>query len=285
MKIVTTIAELRTELAKYRKSNKSIGCVPTMGALHEGHMDLVKKSASQNDITVVTIFVNPLQFGKNEDLESYPRRLDDDARLCEKHGATLIFSPSAASMYPENPQTYVYNEPLENLYCGAYRPGHFRGVLTVVAKLFLAVLPDHAYFGCKDYQQAYLIRKMVDDLNFPVKIVMIPTSREKSGLARSSRNEYLSKEERNAAASIYEGLFAAQEEFEDEECSVQILRTIVTGAIEHAGGKVQYVQIVSQKTLLPIQDEITEKATILVAAFFGKTRLIDNLELENSVAL
>lgn len=279
MKILKTIADLRAELAKPRKAGKTIGCVPTMGALHDGHMSLVKKSAAQNDITVVTIFVNPLQFGKNEDLDKYPRRLDEDANLCAKNGATLIFAPTMESMYDKDHMTYVYNEPLENLYCGQYRPGHFRGVLTVVAKLFLAVQPDAAYFGRKDYQQAFLIRKMTEDLNFPIKVVLIPTSREKSGLARSSRNEYLSESDRKSAAAIYEGLCAAQEEYEDGERSVSVLRTIVSGCIGHAGGKVQYVEIVSQKTLLPFSDEITEKAAILVAAHFGSTRLIDNLEL------
>jgi len=279
MKIVKTIAELRSELAQIRKAGKTIGCVPTMGALHDGHMTLVQKSAAQNDATVVTIFVNPLQFGKNEDLDSYPRRLDEDAALCEQHGATLIFAPNPTAMYPSDPQTFVCNESLENLYCGEFRPGHFRGVLTVVAKLFLAVQPDHAYFGRKDYQQAFLIRKMVDDLNFPVQVVLIPTSREASGLARSSRNEYLTRDERNAAAAIYAGLCAAQEEYAEDERSVGVLRTIVNGAIEHAGGTIQYVHIVSQETLLPIQGDISGKATILVAAFFGQTRLIDNLEL------
>lgn len=279
MKIVSTISDLRLELAKVRKAGKKIGCVPTMGALHSGHMSLVKKSASQCDFTVVTIFVNPLQFGKNEDLDKYPRRLDEDAKLCEKNGAQLIFAPTMDSMYTPEHMTFVYNESLENLYCGAYRPGHFKGVLTVVAKLFLAVQPDAAYFGRKDYQQAFLIKRMVEDLNFPIDIVLIPTSREPSGLARSSRNEFLSPQERTAAAAIYEGLKAAQEEYAEGETSVEILRTIVAGSIDHAGGKVQYVEIVSRKTLLAYQEEITEKPVILVAAFFGNTRLIDNLEL------
>ena len=279
MKIVTTITDLRTELAKHRKSGKTIGCVPTMGALHEGHMALVKKSASQNDFTVVSIFVNPIQFGKNEDLDKNPRRLDADASLCAKNGAGLIFAPTMESMYSADHQTYVYNEPLQDLYCGQYRPGHFRGVLTVVAKLFLAMQPDSAYFGRKDYQQAFMIQKMVEDLNFPIKIVIIPISREKSGLARSSRNEFLSTSDRNNAACIYQGLCAAKEEYDEGEVSVEVLRTIVRGAIDHSGGKVQFVEIVSRKTLLPITGELTEKATILVAAFFGVTRLIDNIEL------
>lgn len=279
MKIVKSIPELRKELAKIRKSGKTVGCVPTMGALHEGHMSLVKKSASQCDFTVVSIFVNPLQFGKNEDLDKYPRRIEADAALCAKHGASLIFAPTMDSMYGKDHQTYIYNEPLQNLYCGQYRPDHFRGVLTVVAKLFLAVMPDKAFFGKKDYQQAFLIRKMVDDLNFPAQVVLIPTSREKSGLARSSRNEYLSAADRSAAASIYEGLCAAKEEYAAGERNAEILRTIVSGCIDHAGGKVQYVHIVSQKTLHPLQGECAEKAAILVACHFGNTRLIDNLEL------
>ena len=279
MKIVTTIADLRTELAKHRKSGKTIGCVPTMGALHDGHMALVKKSASQCDFTVVSIFVNPLQFGKNEDLDKYPRRLEDDASLCAKHGAGLIFAPTMDSMYTADHQTYIYNEPLQDKYCGQYRPGHFRGVLTVVAKLFLAVQPDCAYFGRKDYQQAFLIQKMVDDLNFPIKVVLIPISREKSGLARSSRNEFLSAADRASAVCIYQGLCAAKEEYDEDERSVEVLRTIVRGAIDHAGGKVQFVEIVSRKTLLALTGELTEKAAILVAAYFDETRLIDNIEL------
>ncbi len=279
VKIVTTIEDLRKELAKPRKAGKTIGCVPTMGALHAGHMSIVRKSASQCDLTVVTIFVNPLQFGKNEDLDKYPRRLEADAELCAKNGAGLIFAPTMDSMYNPDHMTYVYNEPLENLYCGSYRPGHFRGVLTVVAKLFLAVQPDKAYFGRKDYQQAFLIRKMVEDLNFPVEIGLIPTSREASGLARSSRNEYLTADERTRASAIYQSLKEAQEEYEEGERSVDVLRTIVSGSIDHAGGKVQYVEIVSRKTLLPLVGELVEKPVILVAAHFGNTRLIDNLEL------
>lgn len=279
MQIVKTIPELRAALAKNRKGGKTVGLVPTMGALHEGHMALVKKSASQNDITIVTIFVNPIQFGKNEDLDKYPRRLEADAELCSKHGATMIFAPSIESMYNPDHQTYVYNEPLENLYCGQYRPGHFRGAMTVVAKLFLAAMPDKAYFGRKDYQQAFLLQKMVSDLNFPLEVVLIPTSREKSGLARSSRNEFLTPEQRASATAIYEGLCAAKEEYTEGERSVEVLRTIVRGCIDHAGGQIQFVEIVSRKTLLPLQGELTEKATILVAAFFGNTRLIDNIEL------
>ncbi|HSQ41574.1 MAG TPA: pantoate--beta-alanine ligase [Fibrobacteraceae bacterium] len=279
IKIVHTLSDLRSELAKVRKAGKSIGCVPTMGALHAGHMSLVKKSASQCAYTVVSIFVNPIQFGKNEDLDKYPRRLEADAALCAQHGARLIFAPAAKDMYDPNHQTYIYNGALENLYCGKYRPGHFRGVLTVVAKLFLAVQPDKAYFGRKDYQQAFLIRKMVSDLNFPVEVCTVPISRDKTGLARSSRNDYMTAPQRASAAAIHRGLVDARKAFLQGKRDSIALCAKVSTSIEAAGGKVQYIELVSRKTLQPLHGKIQEKVVILVAAFFGETRLIDNQEL------
>jgi len=279
MQIFKSISSLRKALNPHRQAGESIGFVPTMGALHPGHMSLVAKSAKDCDITVVSIFVNPLQFGPNEDLDQYPRRLEQDAALCAEHGATYVFAPSAPEMYPDGQQTYVNNAELESIYCGAYRPGHFQGVLTVVAKLFLIVGPTHAYFGKKDYQQAFLIRKMVTDLNFPIKVVPLPISREKSGLARSSRNEYMSPDERARAASIYSGLKSAKAAYAQGERRVASLRGLVQKSIVAAQGQVQYIEVVSKKTLAPLQGKLSEPVAILVACHFGKTRLIDNLEL------
>lgn len=281
MKIISSIQELRDALSIYRKEGKTIGLVPTMGALHSGHANLIDASVSKTDVTVVSVFVNPIQFGKNEDLDKYPRCLDKDAELAEAHGASFIFAPSAQEMYPDGePETFVRNKPLENQYCGAYRPGHFRGVLTVVAKLFLITLPDFAFFGEKDYQQVFLIEQMVKTLNFPVQIVRCPIIREESGLALSSRNAYLSEEERQNALSIYKGLLAAKAAFAKGERSETKLRNLVIQSILLQRGTVQYVEIVSAKTLEKQVGHLhDEKLVVLVASFFGKTRLIDNMEL------
>lgn len=281
MKIIQTISDLRKELLTYKKAGKTIGLVPTMGALHEGHMSLVEASAKENDVTVVSVFLNPIQFGKNEDLDSYPRRLEKDAELVALHGGTFVFAPSVSEMYPDgDPLTLVRDESMEHLYCGAYRPGHFRGVLTVVSKLFNISGADRAYFGKKDYQQAFLICRMVKDLNFPVEIRLLPIVREGSGLARSSRNEYMNAEERSAAVAISRALISAKDSFESGEKSVNALRSKIQESIAHAGGVVQYVEVASQKTLLANSTgTVDEPSVILVAAFFGTTRLIDNIEI------
>lgn len=283
MQIISTISELRETLKALRLQGKTIGLVPTMGALHEGHGSLIDASASRADVTVVSVFVNPIQFGKNEDLDKYPRRLEADAELAAAHGAAIVFAPSVEEMYPYGePDTYVRNKPLEALYCGAYRPGHFRGVLTIVAKLFLMALPDFAFFGQKDYQQVFLIEEMVKTLNFPVQIVRVPIVREESGLALSSRNEYLSEEERHNALSIYQGLLAAKTAYLAGERSVTKLRNLVIQPILLNRGSVQYVEIASASTLEKKVGHLgNEKLVILLAAFFGKTRLIDNMELES----
>jgi len=279
MKIVKTISALRKALETERRAGKTIGLVPTMGALHAGHMSLVKKSAKDCDVTVVSIFVNPIQFGQNEDLDKYPRRLAADAEMCGESGADYIFAPSVDEMYPDEQQTYIVNEDLESLYCGSYRPGHFRGVLTVVAKLFLAVGPTHAFFGRKDYQQAFVIQKMVRDLNFPIKIGIVPISREKSGLARSSRNEYMSPADRDSAASIYAGMQDCKNAYAQGERRVVALRKLVEKRISKAGGKVQYIEFASRESLAPQDGNLNQKVVLLVACHFGTTRLIDNLEL------
>lgn len=282
MQIITSIETLRATLKPLSKEGKTIGLVPTMGALHAGHGALIKASSTECDVTVVSVFLNPIQFGRNEDLDKYPRRLEADAQLAEAQGADFVFAPSVQEMYPEgDPLTMVRDEALESLYCGAYRPGHFRGVLTVVSKLFLISGADHAYFGEKDYQQVFLIERMVKDLNFDIKIHRVPIVREDSGLALSSRNEYLSPEDRKQALGINAGLRQAKEAYEKGERSVSKIRDMVLRSILASRGQVQFVEVVNQKDLQKFNGMLKEddKVVILVAAFFGKTRLIDNIEL------
>jgi pantoate--beta-alanine ligase len=282
MQIIKTIAELRETLKPLIKKDKVIGLVPTMGALHDGHGALIKESVKNCEVTVVSVFLNPIQFGRNEDLDKYPKRLEADAKLAESLGADYVFAPSVAEMYPDgDPLTLVRDETLESMYCGAYRPGHFRGVLTVVAKLFLISGANKAFFGEKDYQQVFLIEKMVKDLNFNIEIHRVPIVREESGLALSSRNEYLTADERKQALGISEGLKLAKKAFEGGERGVVRLRDIVLKSVLANRGQVQYVEVVNQKNLQKFNGVLRDgdKVVILVAAFFGKTRLIDNIEL------
>ncbi len=282
MQIIKTIAELRETLKPLIKKDKVIGLVPTMGALHDGHGALIKESVKKCEVTVVSVFLNPIQFGRNEDLDKYPKRLEADAKLAESLGADYVFAPSVAEMYPDgDPLTLVRDETLESMYCGAYRPGHFRGVLTVVAKLFLISGANKAFFGEKDYQQVFLIEKMVKDLNFDIEIYRVPIVREESGLALSSRNEYLTADERKQALGISEGLKLAKKAFEGGERGVVRLRDIVLKSVLANRGQVQYVEVVNQKNLQKFNGVLRDgdKVVILVAAFFGKTRLIDNIEL------
>lgn len=282
MQIINSIDSLRSVLKPLAAQGKTIGLVPTMGALHDGHGALIKASVNQCDVTVVSVFLNPIQFGKNEDLDKYPKRLEADAKLAESIGADFVFAPSVAEMYPEgDPLTMVRDEALENMYCGAYRPGHFRGVLTVVSKLFLITKADHAYFGEKDYQQVFLIERMVKDLNFDIKIHRVKIVREASGLALSSRNEYLTEEERARSLGISSGLKQAKEVFDAGERSVAKIRDVVVKSILANRGQVQFVEVVNQLDLQKFNGMLKpeDKVVILVAAFFGKTRLIDNIEL------
>ncbi|WP_297698796.1 pantoate--beta-alanine ligase [uncultured Fibrobacter sp.] len=282
MQIVTTVESLRKILKPLSKEGKVIGLVPTMGALHDGHGALIKESVKDCDITVVSVFLNPIQFGKNEDLDKYPKRLEADANFAASLGADYVFAPSVQEMYPDgDPLTLVRDETLECMYCGAYRPGHFRGVLTVVSKLFLISGCNHAYFGEKDYQQVFLIERMVKDLNFDLTIHRVKLVREETGLALSSRNEYLSEDERSRALGIYDGLTQAKAAYEAGERSVSKIRDIVLKSILAARGIVQFVEVVNQKDLQKFSGMLApeDKVVILVAAFFGKTRLIDNIEL------
>jgi len=282
MQVITSIDTLRQTLRKIAREDKTIGLVPTMGALHEGHAALIRESVKDCDITVVSVFLNPIQFGKNEDLNKYPKRLEADAKLAESLGADFVFAPSVKEMYPAgDPLTMVRDETLESLYCGAYRPGHFRGVLTVVSKLFLITRANHAYFGEKDYQQVFLIERMVEDLNFDIEIHRVPIVREASGLALSSRNEYLTVDEKKRALGIYEGLKEAKAAYLAGERGITKLRDIVVKSILMNRGQVQFVEVVNQVDLQKYSGMLKQdaKAVILVAAFFGKTRLIDNIEL------
>jgi pantoate--beta-alanine ligase len=279
IKIIRKTSELQKFSKKMFVQKKSIGLVPTMGALHKGHISLVEMSANNNDITIVSIFVNPTQFGAKEDFAKYPRRLQADAKLCAEAGASIVFAPESKDMYPVPLQTYVRNTELESIYCGVWRPGHFAGVLSVVAKLFNMALPSRAYFGEKDFQQLHVIRKMVFDLSFPVQVIGVKTVREKSGLAMSSRNEYMSLKERDAASSIYAGLLEAKKMYKQGINSVTKLKEIVEKKIKQAGGKIQYVEITDKNDLLPVKTKVSKNAVILLACYFGKTRLIDHLEL------
>jgi pantoate--beta-alanine ligase len=282
MQVIRSIDVLRSVLKPLAMQGKSVGLVPTMGALHDGHAALIKASVAECDVTVVSVFLNPIQFGKNEDLDKYPKRLEADAKLAESIGADFVFAPSVEEMYPEgDPLTLIRDESLESMYCGAYRPGHFRGVLTVVGKLFLITGADHAFFGEKDYQQVFLIERMVRDLNFNIKIHRVKIVRDASGLAMSSRNEYLSDLERSQALSIIDGLKRAKEVFDKGELRIAVLRDLVIKSILANRGQVQYVEVVNQKNLQKLNGALRpeDKVVILVAAFFGKTRLIDNMEL------
>lgn len=276
MDIITTIAALREKLAARRRAGQTIGFVPTMGYLHQGHLSLVSHSKSENDVTVVSIFVNPLQFGKNEDLEKYPRDLDRDAALLHKAGVDFLFAPTVTDMYPEPMQTVVDLPKLGAELEGEARPGHFAGVATVVTKLFNIVQPDAAYFGEKDYQQVTIIQKMVEDLAQPVRIVPISTVREADGLACSSRNVYLSKEERAAAVIVPKALAEAERLLRTGLRDVATLEEKLRAFISTEPlAKPEVVAIRDPRTLAKI-DTVTGPALVLLYVHFGKTKLLDN---------
>ena len=276
MDIITTIAALREKLAARRRDGQAIGFVPTMGYLHQGHLSLVSHSKSENDVTVVSIFVNPLQFGKNEDLEKYPRDLDRDAALLRQAGVDYLFAPSASEMYPEPMQTVVDLPKLGSELEGEARPGHFAGVATVVTKLFNIVQPDAAYFGEKDYQQVTIIQKMVEDLAQPVRIVPISTVREADGLACSSRNVYLSKDERAAAVIVPKALAEAERLLRTGLRDVATLENRLKDFISTEPlAKPEVVAIRDPRTLATIET-VTGPALVLLYVHFGKTKLLDN---------
>ncbi len=282
MKIITLVSEMQAISRKLRLEGKTIGFVPTMGYLHEGHLSLVRASKSECDVTVVSIFVNPIQFGPKEDLSRYPRDFERDKNMLEKEGVDFVFYPTVEDMYPDGFNTTINVEGVTKNLCGASRPGHFRGVTTVVGKLFNIVFPDKAYFGEKDYQQLITIKKMVRDLNFPIEIVGMPIVREKDGLAMSSRNTYLNAEERASALCLYKSILLAKQLIADGEKNVKnILKSIEQLIKNTPFTKIDYVKFCDPETLEYIEDgEIKGRVLLALAVFVGNTRLIDNAILE-----
>ncbi len=279
--IIRDPQEIRSLCDDERARGTSVCLVPTMGALHEGHLDLVREAGNHGDLVVVSIFVNPTQFGPGEDFDLYPRNLADDLDKLAPAGAALVFAPSVETMYPPNAGTTISVNGITEGLCGAHRPGHFDGVATIVAKLFNIIGPCAAIFGRKDYQQLQVIRKMTHDLNMPVKIVGMATVREPDGLAMSSRNEYLSNEERSRATAIPSGLAAAHVLFDRGEKSVKALLAPVVSSIEGACDSIDYISAVDPASLAPLDDEALAGETMLIAlaARIGGTRLIDNTVL------
>jgi len=277
VKIITKFSILQKEIKKAKKQGKIVGFVPTMGALHQGHLSLIRQARRENDLVVVSIFINPAQFGPGEDYAKYPRNLKLDAQLCGKEKTGILFYPGVKEMYPSGYSTYVAVEHLSDVLCGKYRPGHFKGVATVVTKLLNIVNPDVAYFGQKDAQQAVIIKKLVSDLNMPVKIKVMPTLREKDGLALSSRNAYLSGAERKDALVLYQALKLAKG---------LVKRGVkdtakITDAMKHLVKKkktvkIDYISMVGLENLEPLK-KITGSCLIAEAVWIGRTRLIDNI--------
>jgi pantoate--beta-alanine ligase len=282
MKIAGTIESVRHLVKAARIGGRKIGLVPTMGALHIGHVSLIERAATDCDFVVVSIFVNPTQFGPGEDFEKYPRPIEKDLEICKKAGVDAVFNPTPDVIYGTESLTWVTVDKLTEPLCGRFRPGHFRGVTTVCAKLFNIVLPDVAYFGQKDAQQAVVIKRMAAELNMPLEIVVCPTVREKDGLAVSSRNKYLSEQERKEAAKIYKSLQKCKEMVQagvtDSSQIIAQMRSILE---QVEGGKIEYVSIVDAETLENV-DKITGRVLAAVAIKLGPARLIDNILMATS---
>ncbi len=280
MKIVHTVSDLRQVVKAAKKAQKSVGLVPTMGFLHEGHLSLMKEAKAKTDFIVVSLFVNPTQFGPNEDLESYPRDFERDSQLCESAGVDVLFNPSVEEMYGTDYSTYVNCEgDITTVLCGASRPGHFKGVTSVVAKLFNMVAPDKAFFGQKDAQQVAVIEKMVRELNFDIEIIPCPIVREADGLALSSRNTYLSDQERKDALVLSKSLTLATQMIKDGETDANKVKAemrALIGSVDYA--EIDYVEIVAADTLRSI-DVLKGDVLIALAVKIGKPRLIDNIRI------
>lgn len=282
VELVSSISRLRELLLPARRNDQNIGFVPTMGALHLGHQRLLERARQENACTVASIFVNPLQFDRQDDLDRYPRTMDQDLAICENAGVDLVFAPSARDMYPQEQLSFVDVPALSEHLCGAHRPGHFRGVATVVMKLLQIVLPDRAYFGEKDAQQLAIIRRMVDDLNVPVTIVPVSTVREPDGLALSSRNKHLSAEERPLAVTLSRALFSARCLIEaGERSSRRILASVEPLFAARPEIRLEYFSLVDPQTLQPVA-HINGPVLIAAAMWLGPTRLIDNITVELS---
>lgn len=280
MRLVDKISDLKALIRPNKTMGKTIGFVPTMGYLHEGHLSLAKRSAQDNDFTVMSIFVNPTQFGPNEDFERYPRDLEKDLILAESAGVDVVFAPSVGEMYPEGYKSYVNVEGITEVLCGQSRPGHFRGVTTVVNKLFNIVEPDKAYFGQKDAQQVIVIKKMVRDLNMNLEVVTCPIIRESDGLAMSSRNVYLNSDERKAAVILSKSLFEAEALIKQGETSRKKIVEYIESRIKTEKlAEIDYIEVVSADNL-ETMEQLKGNILIALAVRFGKTRLIDNVILE-----
>ena len=280
MKVIKEIDKMKTYAKIIKKDNKLIGFVPTMGSFHEGHLSLMRTARKQTDVVITSVFVNKMQFGPKEDYEAYPRDLEKDENLAKGSGTDVMFCPTTEDMYPSGFSTHVDVESLTDELCGKSRPGHFRGVTTVVAKLFEIIKPDIAYFGEKDAQQAFVIQKMVDDLDMDVTLKIMPTVREEDGLAMSSRNAFLSDAERKEAPMLYKSLKLAEDMINSgEKDSKKIIKEIKNFIQENTSSKVDYVSTVDTSSLKSIS-KINGKVLIALAVFFKKTRLIDNIIVE-----
>lgn len=278
MEFITTIENVRNTVNSWRKEGYTFGFVPTMGFLHEGHAALIDQARKNNDKVIVSIFVNPIQFGENEDLSTYPRDINSDKKLCELHGVDLIFAPNPEEMYQDK-KAFVNIADLSDTLCGIRRPIHFKGVCTVVAKFFNIIQPTNAYFGEKDAQQLAIIRKMVFDLNFPVNIIGVPIVREKDGLAKSSRNTYLSSEERKAATILYKAIQLGKQTIQ-YGCPAKCIIDTMTDTIQTEPlAKIDYISVVDAKTMQPVQ-EVTAPVLVAMAIYIGSTRLIDNFSYD-----
>lgn len=276
MQIAYTVKEVREQVKAWRKEGLSVGLVPTMGYLHEGHASLIKKAVEDNDRVVTSIFVNPTQFAPTEDLEAYPRDMEKDSKLCETLGVDLIFHPEPEEMYAPDFCTWVDMDVLSKTLCGKSRPIHFRGVCTVVSKLFHIVTPDRAYFGQKDAQQLAIIRRMVRDLNMDIEIVGCPIVREEDGLAKSSRNTYLNEEERKAALILSQSIFLGQKMVQEGETDAAKIKAAMVEKIQSEPlTHIDYVEIVDGLSMQPV-DTVQSPTLAAIAVYIGKTRLIDN---------
>jgi len=279
MDIIESVQEMSRLTRELRRAGQTIGFVPTMGFLHEGHLSLVREAKKENDRVVVSIFVNPTQFGPGEDYEQYPRDLEGDAEKLRVIGIDYIFNPEVADMYPEGYNSFVEVSGITEVLCGKSRPGHFRGVTTVVTKLFNIIQPDRAYFGQKDFQQLMVIKKMVRELNIPVEVKGLPIIREEDGLARSSRNKYLDNRERAAATVLYRSLMRARELYQKGiKDTYRIKKEVVDLISSEPLARIDYVEIVDPDTLQKL-DSIEDQGLVALAVYIGKTRLIDNLLL------
>lgn len=281
MKIANTIEEVRNQVAEWKKEGLTVGLVPTMGYLHEGHASLVDKAVSMCDKVVASVFVNPTQFAPNEDLETYPRDFEHDCKLLEEHGCDMVFHPEVEEMYFDDAATYVeIQSDMPKQLCGKTRPIHFRGVCTVVSKLFNIVIPDKAFFGQKDAQQLAIIRRMVRDLSYGIEIIGCPIIREEDGLAKSSRNTYLSAEERKAALILSKTIFMGEKMVNDGEKDAQkVIDAMVANIASEPLAKIDYVSAVDGVTMMPIK-KIEGCVLVAMAVYIGKTRLIDNFIVE-----